>query len=470
MKNIKTLLPFYVLFLCITLFSASNFFFWDTINIVAAPAMFFHDTNFTSFVLPNNIDTGHIPSMGFYLALIWKVFGRSLLISHLAVLPFLFGIIYQLHQLVSTFISTTKFQFLALILILADATFLSQSVMISSDIGLLFFFLLGLNAVLKNQNPLLVISLVGLFLISLRGSIAAFSLLMIDIILNYKTVYSLSFKLILKRIIVIYTFPFMVLVGFHYYHYLTTGWIGSHVDSPWEGGIDHNNLKGVLYNTGILTWRILDFGRVFILLFFVLLLVSHRKKITKSITSNKLIIICGVVGVLLALPFFYFKMQTQHRYLLPFYILLTLFVAYLITELNIATKLKTGLFILLTLLSLSGNFWVYPNKIAQGWDATLGHIPFYDLQRTMNNYLDEHQIDFNEVGTAFPMLGNHSTIFLTNDTRSFKPKNVGEDNYVLYSNVFNDFSDEELQSLATNYSIIKEVKSSTVFLQLYEIK
>lgn len=459
-----------MLFLVITLLSASNFFFWDTINLVAAPAHFFYETNFSILVLPNNIDTGHIPSLGFYLALIWKFFGKSLLISHLAMLPFVFGIIYQLQKLISTFIVNPLFQFLALLLILTDASFLSQSILISPDIVLLFFFFLGLNAVIKNKKNLLTLAIIGLFLISLRGTITAFALLIIDVVIINKTTSTFSIKLILKRIFSIYAFPFIVLVGFHYYHYITTGWIATHENSPWRTGNQINNFSGMLFNTGLFIWRIMDFGRLFIIIVFIFLVFKSKNTITSNLSSKKIMGICFVLLALLSLPFFIYKSQTQHRYLLPFLMLFILLVSHLITNFNASSKTKTIFFILLSLFSLAGNLWVYPNKIAQGWDSTLGHIPFYSHQYKMNDYLNKNNIPFESVGSAFPIVGKHSVIFLNDDTRSFKPKNVGKDHYILYSNVFNDFSDNELTTLQTDYTLVYQLHSPTVFLQLFQHK
>ncbi|PIZ05271.1 MAG: hypothetical protein COY57_08190 [Flavobacteriales bacterium CG_4_10_14_0_8_um_filter_32_5] len=156
--------------------------------------------------------------------------------------------------------------------------------------------------------------------------------------------------------------------------------------------------------------------------------------------------------------------------MLPFILIISLITAYLISHLSHSDKLKKFVFVVLIFGSLSGNFWVYPNKIAQGWDSTLGHIPFYSLQQKMNTYLDKNQITFSEVGTAFPMLGEHSVIFVNNDIRSFKPKEVGKDTYILYSNVNNDFSDSELNWLSNQYIIEKKITSPTIYLCLFKLK
>lgn len=74
-------------------------FFWDTVQLGSKHAHYFYENNFKSLTLPNDIDSGHIPALGLYLAIVWKIFGKSLAISHIAMLPFVLGIFYQTIQL-----------------------------------------------------------------------------------------------------------------------------------------------------------------------------------------------------------------------------------------------------------------------------------------------------------------------------------------------------------------------------------
>ena len=117
-----------------------NIFFWDTIQLGAKHATFFYNTSFTEAFLPDEFDSGHIPAFGMYLAFCWKLFGKSLMVSHLGMLPFLLGIVYQSFLLVKKFVPS-KYIWLALLIFLADATLLSQSILVSPDIPLVFFFL-----------------------------------------------------------------------------------------------------------------------------------------------------------------------------------------------------------------------------------------------------------------------------------------------------------------------------------------
>ena len=183
-----------------------------------------------------------------------------------------------------------------------------------------------------------------------------------------------------------------------------------------------------------------------------------------------MIVLFFTTGIMSLIPFLYFEYLTNHRYILPLIMLLHLLFVFYTTKAISSSRIKTGIFSISLISLLLGNFWVYPEKIAQGWEASLAHLPFYNLQLEMNNYLDEHKIPYHEVGTTFPILGKHDVIFLNGDNRAFQSKNVGKDKYVLYSNSMNDFSDKEIELLHVDYQVVKTLNSPTVYIQLFERK
>jgi hypothetical protein len=77
----------------------NNGFFWDTIQLASQHGNYYYSNNFSNLLLPIELDSGHIPTFGMYIALIWKVFGRTVEASHLAMLPFAIGIVWQLNNL-----------------------------------------------------------------------------------------------------------------------------------------------------------------------------------------------------------------------------------------------------------------------------------------------------------------------------------------------------------------------------------
>lgn len=61
-------LPTYLFFFILLLATVKYPFFWDTVQLASKHAHFFYETDFHSIILPNEIDSGHIPTLGIYLA------------------------------------------------------------------------------------------------------------------------------------------------------------------------------------------------------------------------------------------------------------------------------------------------------------------------------------------------------------------------------------------------------------------
>ncbi|HXA01125.1 MAG TPA: hypothetical protein VNW99_04000, partial [Cytophagaceae bacterium] len=115
LKDYKAVSPFLFFYLSLTFFVSGNSFFWDTIQLGSSQAHWFYDNDFQYFFLPGNIDSGHPPLFGFYLAILWKFFGRTLEVSHFAMLPFLFGIVIQIYILLKKFFEEKYIVFILLL-------------------------------------------------------------------------------------------------------------------------------------------------------------------------------------------------------------------------------------------------------------------------------------------------------------------------------------------------------------------
>ena len=129
-KRIYRAILFIGISLGFTLLHANKFFFWDTISQISIPANWYYDNNFRYFFIPDAYATGHPTFIGMYIALLWKVFGKNLLISHLAMVPFIFGILFQLDSYLRDS-GKDKFTFLLIfIIVLCDSTLVTQMSMV----------------------------------------------------------------------------------------------------------------------------------------------------------------------------------------------------------------------------------------------------------------------------------------------------------------------------------------------------
>jgi len=175
----KVSLWFVFLFLMVLTFFSSNIpFFWDG-DLLSREAHFYFENNFSGFILPTTLDRDGTPVLyAVYLASVWKLFGKTLLISHLALLPFLLGIAWEYFKLAKTFLRTSMIPF-AMLLLICEPTFVTQSIIMGFDIFMLYFFLLSLNSLLTSRPLTYSLSLSILGLCGIRGIILAGSLIIV---------------------------------------------------------------------------------------------------------------------------------------------------------------------------------------------------------------------------------------------------------------------------------------------------
>ena len=174
-RLLQVCLPFFWGYAILTYLVKDHIFFWDTVQLASKHAHWYYEQNFQQFLLPQHIDSGHPPIFGLYLAACWKIFGKSLLVSHFAMLPFLLGIVCLL-QKIGTYYGNEKAAKYLILLVLVDPFFAGQSILVSPDIVLVFAFLCSFNGILKGNNFSIMASTILLGLISMRGMMVTFSL------------------------------------------------------------------------------------------------------------------------------------------------------------------------------------------------------------------------------------------------------------------------------------------------------
>ena len=394
------------------------------------------------------------------------------MVSHFAMLPFLLGIGYFLLKIGDFLIGKKNAPWL-LLLCFADPVLAGQSVLVSPDITLVFFFLLGGYSIwIKENNWLLMLAVTGLGLTSMRGMMVGIGLFIFSLP-NLGGHFKWPPKLFLKKLM-----PFvpggLLAVLFLFYHWQQTGWIGHHPDSPWAPSFAQVDIRGLVKNIGVLGWRMLDFGRIFICLAFLFLLkYFFQKELKKKDRRLYQIIILSVIIFIVTIPTqLMYKGLLAHRYFLPFFISLHFLIAYLIFGKNnyplpfgIPKKWFCGI---LVVGLITGNLWVYPKKISQGWDSTLAHLPWYGLIEKAQYYLQKENIDLKKIGTAFPNIGPREWYELDGREFGFKEKDFDQDCFILYSNIMNDFSDAEINDLENNWSIVYSARKMGVCLIIYE--
>jgi len=444
--------------------TAKNGFFWDTIQLGSEHAVFFLSTGFSQLLLPDSIDSGHIPAFGFYLALMWKIFGRSLIVSHIAMLPFIAGILWQLIRLLNKLVKP-RYAGWAFLIVLADPSLLSQMTLMSPDVPLVFFFLLGLNAILENRRIMLSIALAFLFLTSMRGMMVASCLFFVDIWQNIYRGCKPESRIsgIFNRLL-IFMPALSIFTLYNGYHFYIKGWIGFHHASPWASLFERVPLSGMIYNAGIIGWRLVDFGRIGLWILFFYLLLRLKKDIFTQSNARFLFFTFFIVTLFLSINMIWARNLLCHRYLLPAYISFSLFCVTMLFSLETGNRLKIIWISFLLVTLISGNLWVYPEKIATGWDATLAHLPYYRVRKEAIKYLDKNNVDFMQVQSFFPNISSIDDFDLDGDRRQFHDFN-NSTLYVLYSNVFN-ISDADYDIIKNEFTVEKQFKTGKVYIDI----
>lgn len=459
--------------ICIMAVFAARYhpFFWDTIQLGAKHAHWYFEQGFAQLQLPQELDSGHPPTFGMYLALMWLLFGKSLVVSHFVMLPFLLAIVFFLWRIGQYFLLQKNAAWL-LLLAFADPVLASQSLLISPDVALACFFLMGVYAVLIQQHWLKVPAALGLAMISMRGMMCVVVLYLWEVSTSYshhKSIHHFTRSAVQKTSSYVPAGLFALV--FLIWHQLQTGWIGYHPGSPWAPAFQKiSSIPEFIKNVGLLGWRLLDFGRVFVwlALFFILL---RSKSITQLLKNDKIrqsLLLFAVSILLLSPTFLLYKSLNAHRYLLPIFLSFTIcFVTIIFYALSHQKSRIISLIIAFIGLS-SGNFWVYPDKISQGWDSTLAHLPYYQLRANMIQAIKQAGIPFEAIGTAFPEIGAMKYRDLSGVEAGFEEKDFSKHHYILYSNIMNDFTDQEIDTLQKNWKPVKKFTKGKIKVILYQ--
>lgn len=394
-----------------------------------------------------------------YLAAGWMVFGRSLEVSHFLMLPFVAGALWQLLRLSGFFFTSNALKYGAAVLLALDATVISQLSLVTFEVMHLFFFLLAVNAVLRDEKWMLTWAVAGLALVSLRSAMSAIGVGTTVLLVNY----------ILRRRLAFHSiFPFvpglLIFGSFILAFYLEKGWVVHNtVSNKWAEAGKLSESYDVLRNSLIFFWRTFDFGRIAYLVIlcfagvhiFRKRMLSKKQKMLLLISLGQFIIFFGVLVI--------YKNSINPRYLIPFYLPLMLFaISYLAEHNN-----KTRNLIMLGVWTAAGYFTQYPIRTAMAWDGTPNHWVYYGMRNEMKKFISEQQLPFDQVGTSFPNAANFKNTELSNGKEGFADLDLQNQQYVLFSNVFNE-RDQVINELLVSgrWQKLKTLEKNGIFMVL----
>jgi hypothetical protein len=388
-------------------------------------------------------------------------------------LPFVLGIIFQIYRLVKNIFPENN-RWLVFLIALADTTFLAQSILISPDIVMLFGFLLCLNAIFENKYGQLILGTFLLPFVSIRGvlllGVVGFVFLFWKMAKKQKLGVSLGNNILnsIQKSLLISLPVGVCLLAYLSYHYQVAGWLISSPNPEWIVHRQPNDAYNIARNIGLIGWRFLDNGRIIcslLLLFF--LVKTVRKTLILPEKQQFLLISFGSFFLIFAPIFIFFSIAINNRYLLPAFLLLHLLVAYFIVHADFKNQVKKGWLFAILIALFSGTFWIYPKHIAQGWDGTLAHLPYYELRDEMHGFIKKEGIPLSVIGTEFPNKGALDFYDLSNQKEGLADKDFAQNKYIFYATVMNDFTDEELRALEEDWQVVKVFKQWPIEVVLY---
>jgi hypothetical protein len=454
-----------LLYALLTYVSQEHVFFGDMVQFGSRHSHFFYEQNFEHLWLPNSLDSGHPPIFGMYIALCWKWFGKSLLVSHWAMFPFLLLIAFAIPRLLKNYITSSAITFISL-LFFFEPTLRAQASLTSPDIILIAFFLWALVFYQENNNLGLMLVLIPMSFISLRGMMLLFAFYLAVISHQYYLTKKISIKHFLA-----FSHLFIPAVGICFYwlfrHYQLTGWIGFHNDSPWASSFQSVGIQQIIKNLGLMIWRFADFGRITVWLLCIgFAIYQFRKKERLQPPQAFLLFLFSYLFLVYAANTLFADGLVGHRYYMPLYLvslLLCLQWAHVYF-----TKYANYFSILIATSFIIGAHYIYPSKIAMGWDATPAHKPYYTLRMEAIAYLEKNNIPINNVAAGFPCLDSREYLELNGDTSRFQSYHLKNTDYLLWSNIFN--YPDELQDSLSNKELVFEKEVDGVYMKIVKLR
>ncbi len=418
-------------------------FFWDNI-LNSKLAHWYLETDFSRLMPPEAMDAGHPPFFNIYLAGWWAIFGKSLLVAHLSMIPFLLGILWQWQKLCQRYLSP-RYANWGLFILVLQPTLLAQSSMVSPDIALVCFFLMALNAELEKKRILLILATVGMMMVTFRGILMVPSVFLVGFLLqkNWK-----DWKGTFGRILW-YLPVAAITLAWLLYHWKVQGWLLSPPAETYGAHREILGFGGILRNLGIIGWRFLDYGMVFVWIFFLVAVTVRFRELKTDPKFKELFLVFLVLTSWLTFLLIPFSNPIGHRYFAAHFLLFCLLTLRAIELVETAWR-RWAVPVLLGIGLLGGHFWVYPDKIAQGWDSNLAHWAFFHLEKKYPYSVTEKLEGM--TCSDFPMLSSSKYRYVIDKYSFDRYHSIAEVPWedcesIVWSNVSNGYSDEQLEEL-----------------------
>jgi hypothetical protein len=437
-SNVFILTLIVIVYAFLTIITFNNCYFWDNIQQISNEAHWFYLNDFRSLLTPAYSGTGivatgyHPPLMGIMTAVLWMIFGCKLWVSHVFILLWAIVLIFNVWKLIRILFPVNYVGWVVLILLM-ESSLLSQYAISSPDFILFTAFVVSLRAMLERKPWLLAISVFFLCCINMRGIFVGVILFIVHIFFTWlQSGKKIDIRRVLK-ITIPYLPTFILLVAYFTYYFIVNGWFFSGASSTGHYSIP-NSLGRIIKHLAEFGLRSIENGR-FIIWFTGLYIAfkTYKSKIILSQYEKVLLLFFLLLTGLYVLFIFVTQMPFSARYFMPQFFLLSILAILGIIKFLDKRKVRLVLIIML-LFELTGNLWIYPEKIAKSWDCTLAHLPYYELRKECFNYIDHEKVDYKDLSGGFCFYGNRDFVELTGKENIVSSEIL---KYYIYSNISN---------------------------------
>lgn len=460
------LLAFAALLFCMA--SVKIPIFWDNVLQASRVAHHFYENGLWPPLLPQEIDAGHPPFFGFYLALCWKIFGRNLIVSHLAMWPVIFLLFYGWMSLCKHYIKEDTTLVLAIVCGLLESALFTHLLMVGPELLIIACVISACYALITRHYLAVSILYVALVLVSIRGTIWVMAFFPLTVYLHYSTHHS-WWRSWRWQEMMPYIISALAALCWYGYHYKATGYVTDNPHNTWSAAYRWVTLREVVIQWPYVVWRFMDQGRIFVLVLIPLLVYLTRKKAYPPVSSKPILLF-----LIPAIAFVFLvtlrPMASVPRYFIPLYMGGSLVFFYYLQFIQSQAK-KIFLGLMVAGIYLSGHLWIYPERIYQAWDCTLMHLTYYPLKEAMEDSLERMHILHGETGTGSPLITPDKYTLLNNDTAAFMPLKDGNNEILHFAadcRMCNSISLRQKQELAIKWRKIAEWKNGIQYIKLYE--
>lgn len=434
-------------------------FFWDYAKVSQA-AHFFLDTKFTSLIIPEHLDPGHFPVVSLFFAASWKVFGQSLAVSHFVFMPFLLLFLQQFYLLSSRFLSH-KVSMISTLALFIEPVLTTQTALMGYDVITAFLFVSAINMIYERKKTALLFILTAIALVSLRGIPAILSLFSFHLFLERKN----GLRTFFKQNIFVYLVPTLLLISWLCFHYMKTEWIFT--APTWEEHRRLNSFTMVLRQSIYVFWKLADYGKIFFWIALVIFIIKNFKSNSRIYEILFLIVALVFFNAALIIPF---SNPVGHKYFVSVYPLLSLVIIYIISKIRTRILMYASIAVFM-IISITGSFIHYPERYGNGWDTSWKVFSYFNVKAQCDKFVKDNNISQKDVGASFPMF--HNSRFtkldsLNTEYTDFFNRQKDEFEYVLLSNISNNYSDSLKAEIRERWKLVARFESGLVYIEIFK--